>query len=176
MRGRVADLNPEVFRTVFNDNVMSAVSATIPSLEHIRQTGGSVVFVSSLAGIRGLPLLSSYSAAKMALRALAETIRIEEAPYGIHVGLIYVGMTVNEEGKEAIAADGSKIPLQPRSGKGVLTMESVAKAVLQNIRKRKFITVMTAMGRLNYLLQSLVPSLVEWIIIKNIRKFEENSK
>ena len=176
MRGNLADLNPEVFKTIFESNVLSAVNPTIPALKYIRQTKGSLVFISSLAGIRGLPFLSAYSSSKMALRAIAESLRIEEKKYDIHVGLIYVGYTENDPGKETIAADGSKIILEPRKGKGVQTKESVAKAVIKNITKRKFITILTTIGKLNAFLQPRFPLLVENIIIRNLKKFEDESK
>lgn len=176
MRGNVCNLNPDVFRATFESNYMSAVCPTIPALEPLRLSRGSLIFVSSLAGIRGLPFISAYCSSKMALRALAESLRIEEAQHEIHVGLIYVGITVNDQGKETLAADGSKILLEPRSGSGVQSQESVADAVIRNIAKRKFISVLTFVGKLNYFMQPLVPQVVERIIIKNIRKFEERSK
>ena len=83
---------------------------------------------------------------------------------------------VNDEGKETLAADGSKILLEPRSGSGVQSQESVADAVLRNIAKRKFISVLTFVGKLNYFMQPIVPQIVERIILKNIHKFEERSK
>ncbi len=176
MRGNVADLNPEVFRTIFLSNVLGAVNPTIPAIKYLRQTRGSLVFISSLAGIRGLPFLSAYSSSKMALRALAESIRIEEKQNNIHVGLVYVGYTENDPGKEAIAADGSKIILNPRKGKGVQTKASVAKAVIKNISRRNFITVLTPIGKLNAFLQALFPMFVEKIIIRNLKKFEKESR
>ena len=135
-----------------------------------------MVFISSLAGIRGLPSLSAYCSSKMALRAIAESIRIEEAQHKLHVGLIYVGITDIEHNKETIAADGSKMILASRKNKKVQSTESVAKAVIKNIKSRKFITVLTSIGRLNSLLQPVFPMLVEKIILKNLKKFEERSK
>jgi len=176
MRGSVAGLNPEVFKTIFESNVFGAVYPTIPAIRHLRLTEGSIVFISSLAGIRGLPGLSAYCSSKMALRALAESIRIEEAGNKLHVGLIFVGYTENDPEKETIAADGSKIKLKPRIGKGVQTKESVAKAVIKNIQKRKFITVLTPIGKLNAFMQALFPSLVERIILGNLKKFEDGNK
>jgi short-subunit dehydrogenase len=176
MRGTVADLNPEIFKTIFESNVLSAVNPTIPALKYLRLTKGSLVFISSLAGIRGLPFLSAYSSSKMALRAIAESLRIEEKKNKIHVGLIYVGYTENDPGKETIAADGSRIILNQRKGKGVQTKDSVAKAVIKNITKRKFITVLTTIGKLNAFLQPRFPLLVEKIILSNLKKFEEESK
>jgi len=176
MRGKVADLNPEVFKMVFDSNVLGVVNPTIPALKYIRESKGSVIFISSLAGIRGLPSLSAYCASKMALRAFAESIRIEEAHHKIHVGLIFVGITDIEHNKETIASDGTMIVLESRKGKKVQSTDFVAKAVFKNINKRRFITVLTSIGKINAYLQPRFPILVEKLILKNIKKFEERSK
>ena len=176
MRGYVADLNPDVFKTVFDSNVLGTINPTIPALKHLRETKGSLIFISSLAGIRGLPSLSAYCSSKMALRAIAESIRIEEAQHKLHVGLIYVGITDIEHNKETIAADGSKMILESRKNKKVQSTEFVAKAVVKNINSRRFITVLTSIGKLNSFLQPRYPILVERIILKNLKKFEEKSK
>ena len=69
MRGSVADLQPEVFQSVFASNVFGTVNPTIPAIPELRKTKGSIIFISSLAGIRGLPSLSAYCSSKMSLRA-----------------------------------------------------------------------------------------------------------
>lgn len=175
-RGYVADLDPGVFQTVFSSNVYGTVNPTIPAIPHLRKTKGSLIFISSLAGIRGLPTLSAYCSSKMALRAIAESIRIEEHKNKIHVGLIYVGITEIEHNKEAIAADGSMQILKDRSDKKVHTTDQVAKAVLKNIKKRKFITTLTSIGKINKYMQPRMPLTVEKIILKSLHKFEEHSE
>lgn len=176
MRGKVAELNPEVFKSVFESNVYGTVNPTIPAIPHLRKTKGSIVFISSLAGIRGLPGLSAYCSSKMALRAIAESIRIEEKANDIHVGLIYVGITEIEHNKETISSDGTMKVLKERSAKKVQSTQFVAKAVVQNIKKRKFITTLTGIGKLNKFLQPRFPLLVEKIILKSLHKFEEKSE
>lgn len=176
MRGKVADLNPEVFQTVFGSNVYGTVNPTIPAIPELRKTKGSIVFISSLAGIRGLPSLSAYCSSKMALRALAESIRIEEKEHNIHVGLIYVGITEIEHNKETINADGSMKVLKDRAKGKVQSTSQVANAVLKNIKKRKFLTTLTGIGKLNKFMQARMPLTVEKIILKNLHKFEEKSQ
>jgi dehydrogenase/reductase SDR family member 7B len=174
-RGNVADLNPDVFSTVFESNLMGSVFPTIPAIPEIRKTKGSIIFISSLAGIRGLPGLSPYSSSKMALRAIAESIRIEEAVNNIHVGLIFVGVTEIEHNKEAIAPDGSMLTLKSRKDRKVHSMAHVAKQVRKNIVRRKYRTTLTGLGKLNSYMQARFPLLVEKIILKSLHKFEENS-
>jgi short-subunit dehydrogenase len=176
MRGNVADLNPEVYKTIFESNVLGAINPTIPALKELRKTQGSLVFISSLAGIRGLPYLSAYSSSKMALRAIAESIRIEEKHNDVHVGLILVGVTQIEHNKETISSDGSKIVLKNRDPSKVDSTQRVAKKVINNIQKRKFITTLSPIGKLNKYLQARFPMLVEKIILANLEKFKDKSK
>lgn len=164
MKGSLIDLNPEVYKRVFDANIMGSVNTTIPALPYLRKSKGSVVFISSVAGIRGLPGHSAYCSSKMALRAIAESLRIEEAASGIHVGLIYVGFTQNEPEKRTISADGSLIEVDSRANFKPQTQYSVAIAVLRNIRKRRFISTLSKLGKLNRVMQTLSPSLVEKIL------------
>jgi NAD(P)-dependent dehydrogenase (short-subunit alcohol dehydrogenase family) len=171
MRGTLAELNPVVFQKVFESNVYGTVNPTIPAIPYLRKTKGSIVFISSLAGLRGLPGLSAYCSSKMALRAIAESIRIEEKKHDIHVGLILVGITEIEHNKETISADGSLRVLKFRDKSKVQTTEQVALATLNNIKKRTFITTLTGIGKLNSFMQARFPMLVERIIFKNLYKF-----
>ena len=172
-RGRISDSSPEVFKRIFESNVFGAVNPTIAVLPKIKESKGSIVFISSVAGIRGLPSIGAYSSSKMALRAIAETIRIEEHASKIHVGLIYVGVTEIEHNKEAIGADGQAVILKERSTKKAQSVDYVAKKVVQNIKKRKFITTLSGIGKINAFLQARTPILVEKLIIKASKKFNE---
>jgi len=167
MRGNFSELNPVVFKTVFDINVLGTVNISIPSIPYIKKTKGSIVFISSVAGIRGLPGNSAYSSSKMALRAIAESIRIEESNSDIHVGLVFVGITEIEKDKKTIGADGTLISLQNRLGSNVQSLKQVAHSIIKNIEERKFRTTLTRMGKLNALLQPIVPDLVERILINS---------
>jgi short-subunit dehydrogenase len=175
MRGNFSDLDPAIFRSVFEANVFTAGNVSIPAIKCLKESKGSLVFISSVSGLRGLPYQSVYSAAKMSLRALAESIRIEERDSGLHVGLIYVGYTENDPEKETISADGTRIPINPRKGRDVMTQQAVAEAVTRSIEKRRFITVLSTLGKLTALIQPVFPRLVELALILNIGRFMRHS-
>ena len=159
----------------FKINVVGATNLTILALPYIREAKGSIVFISSLAGVRGLPGLSAYCASKLALRGIAESLRIEEARSGIHVGLIHVSQTEVDLDKVAMDASGKMVPLPDRSQLKVTPRDKVVRAILTNIRKRKFITTMTLLGKLNVLMQTFAPGLLEKILIKNTDRILERS-
>jgi short-subunit dehydrogenase len=172
MRGDFSDLNPEVFKSVFDINVLGTTNTTIKAIPFIKKSQGSIVFVSSVAGIQGLP---SNSSSKMALRAIAESIRIEEVKSNIHVGLIMVGITEIEKNKKTIGADGSLITLKDRSNFKVLSLDEVAYSIINNIKKRKFRTTLSLMGRINAFMQSILPDLVERILVHSSNRIKARS-
>jgi NAD(P)-dependent dehydrogenase (short-subunit alcohol dehydrogenase family) len=57
---------------------------------HIRE-GGSVVFNTSVANVKGFPAMSAYSASKAALRSLVRTFAAELLPRGIRVNAVSPG-------------------------------------------------------------------------------------
>jgi len=176
MRGKIDDLDPKVIDRVYSINVYGSLYAIVYSLPYLKESEGSVAFVSSVAGIRGLPGLSLYSSSKMALRAIAESMRFDLAKYNIHTGLIYVGYTENDAGKKYIDNDGSLKPIEERRGVKTLSQNEVASAILRNISKRKFITILSGLGRLNAAMQRISPRLVEWVLVRNMKKIERMSK
>jgi len=175
MRGNFSDLDPAIFRSVFEANVFTAGNVSIPAIKYLKKSKGSLVFISSVSGLRGLPYQSVYSAAKMSLRALAESIRIEERDSGLHVGLIYVGYTENDPEKETLSSDGTRNAINPRKGRDVMTQQAVAEAVTRSIEKRRFITVLSTLGKLTALIQPVFPRLVELALILNIGRFMRHS-
>jgi ketoreductase RED2 len=73
-----ADLDaatPEVFRHLFDVNVVSAWQTTVAAMPHLRETGtGCVVMVSSLAGVRPTGSSIPYAVSKAALNHLTRLL------------------------------------------------------------------------------------------------------
>lgn len=152
-------LEPEVFRQVVDVNLLGSAFMSHACLPHIRETRGSLVFISSIAGLVGLPTASAYCASKMALTGLAEALRLEEQDSGIHVGVIHVGFTENETGKRILDPAGACIPVDPRPAFLTQSREKVASRVLRCIRKRKRTMVLSPLGKSIALLKRFFPGL-----------------
>lgn len=127
MRGMLAELSPGLVSTIFNTNTIAPINLSQKAIPHIKQTKGSILFISSLAALRGLPLISIYCASKMALTAVAESMRVETKADGIHIGLIYVGFTQSEKEKTVLNAFGIPLPLGERNSIFFNTSNNVAK-------------------------------------------------
>jgi 3alpha(or 20beta)-hydroxysteroid dehydrogenase len=80
------------FRRILDVNLVGAflgVRAVAEAM--IAAGGGSIVNVSSVAGLRGAPGMSAYSASKFGLRGLTKTAAVELAPFGIRVNSVHPG-------------------------------------------------------------------------------------
>ena len=164
MRGTIGELSPAVISSVFKLNAISPVILSQMALPHIKKNKGSIVFISILAGLRGLPFISVYCAAKMSLTAIVEALQIENKYTGIHVGLVHVGYTEIARGKSAMGPTGLSVNLQERKGPFMATTEQVALEILQSIVTRKKGTVVGIAGKLYAMLVRYFPSLVELMI------------
>ncbi|MGW0736879.1 SDR family oxidoreductase [Streptomyces sp. NPDC002851] len=106
--GAVGDLTPKVWRAQLDVNLIAPAEITRHFLPQLRLTHGKVIFVNSGAGLTAHADWSAYAASKHGLKALADALRQEEKPHGIHVTSVYPGRTASpmqakvhqQEGKE----------------------------------------------------------------------------
>jgi 3alpha(or 20beta)-hydroxysteroid dehydrogenase len=86
------DEDVDAFKRILEVNLVGAFLGIRAVAEPMRQGGkGSIVNVSSVAGIRGLAGHSSYGASKWGLRGLSQTAAVELGPFGIRVNSIIPG-------------------------------------------------------------------------------------
>jgi NAD(P)-dependent dehydrogenase (short-subunit alcohol dehydrogenase family) len=72
-------------------NVVGQVAVLQAFVAALRWSRGRVVFMGSIAGRSSLPFLGPYAASKHALEAFADALRVELAPWGIHVSIVEPG-------------------------------------------------------------------------------------
>jgi short-subunit dehydrogenase len=167
MRGRFEETTAGVFRAMFETNLVGSAVVTRAALPALRETRGSLLFISSLAGLRGFPGIAAYSAAKMGLTAYADALRVELVGSKIHVGIVYVGFTENDPDKTVYRGDGSQEAIT-RSSQS--SQKDVAKAILGVVRRRKKLAYLTVYGPLLRIAQRFAPSLVEFALRRNAKK------
>lgn len=161
MRGELSELAPEVCGQVVNTNLLGSIYLTRAAVEHLVAARGSVVFISSIAGLFGMPGASIYSATKAALTTFAESLRLELGAKGVHAGVVYLGFTEHDKEKRILAADGSLVPPDRPAHH---TQAHAADLILKMIEKRRHRLIMTPIGTLGWLAHRLSPGLVEGAI------------
>ena len=173
MEGTIAKSLPEVFEKVFHTNILGVLFPTKAALPYLKKSKGSIVFTGSIAGFIGLPDYSAYSASIMALTALAQSLKIELAGTGVHVGINYVGFAENDETKTYLNHQGEieKMPVRKKFKR--MPLEIVAANFVKGIEKRRYKQTFSLVGKLTRVLQKYFPALFERIMIK---KYLEQKK
>ncbi len=106
--GRVAEQSHEIWTHTLAVNVVAPAELTGLLLPRLRSERGNVVFINSSAGLSAGPEWGSYAASKFALRALADSLRAEEAQNGVRVTSIYPGRTDTEMQQKVVRQEGGQ--------------------------------------------------------------------
>ncbi|MBR2015101.1 MAG: SDR family oxidoreductase [Alistipes sp.] len=170
MRALFDDLDLSVLHRLMDVNFWGTVYCTKYALPYLQQSKGSLVGISSVAGIHGLPGRTGYSASKFAMTGFLETIRIENLKKGLHVMVACPGFTASNVRFSALTADGSQQGATPREEGKMMTAEQVARIVAKGIRRRKRLCLMEAEGRATHFVKKFAPALVDklfyWVMSK----------
>lgn len=90
--GAALDLPEEELRRVFETNFFATVALSQwAGKVMVAQSRGTIVQISSTAGLTGFPANGAYSASKFALEGFSESLRQEMAGLGVHVHLLELG-------------------------------------------------------------------------------------
>lgn len=152
---------PTVMSKLVQVNLLGSMFMTQAALPAIRASKGSLVYVSSVSGIRAIPRGALYSASKAGIRSFAESLRVELAGCGVHVGVVSPGFTTSDEAKTVMRGDGSARPIDRPAHD---TPEGVAKQVLTLVRRRQRERILTPLGQLTAVLQRLSPYLLDKVL------------
>jgi NAD(P)-dependent dehydrogenase (short-subunit alcohol dehydrogenase family) len=81
----------EELRHQLEVNVVGQLAVTQAFLPALRAARGRIVIIGSIAGRSALPFLGAYAMSKHALEGMADSLRVELAPDGIHVAIVEPG-------------------------------------------------------------------------------------
>jgi NAD(P)-dependent dehydrogenase (short-subunit alcohol dehydrogenase family) len=137
---------------VMRVNFFGTLYATHYALPHIKQSRGSMVGLSSLTGLRGVPSYAVYGASKFAIEGFYEALRLELKPEGVHVGVFAPGFVNTPLREKVLGRDGKPWPTPPDPPFRIWCVEQCADIILKIIaRRRAHISLPWYMGVLLWL-------------------------
>jgi len=174
MRALFEEVDLDVVKKVMDINFYGALYATKYCLPEIIKNKGTVVGISSIAGYRGLPARTGYSASKFALQGFLEVLRTEMLYKGVNVLTACPGFTTSNIRRTALAADGSKQGESPRNEADMMSAEECAEYIYNAVKRRKKILVLTNLGKFTVFMNKFFPLLMDKLTYKVMAK-EENA-
>ncbi|WP_449435368.1 SDR family oxidoreductase [Pedobacter steynii] len=174
MRALFDELDLSVLKNLMDVNFWGTVYCTKYALPEILKTKGSIIGVSSIAGYRGLPGRTGYSASKFAMNGFMESLRTELLKTGVHVMVACPGFTASNIRVTALAKDGASHGETSMEEGKMMTAEEVATRIVDGIAARKRTLVMTGQGKLTVWINKLLPALADKLVFNHFTK-EKNA-
>ncbi len=168
--GYFEQLDDDVFRQMMEVDYFGtlwAIRAVVDSM--IERRTGSIIGVSSAAGIIGVFGYTAYGPAKFAVRGLLESLRGELAPYGVHVGCCFppdvdtpqLAYENQFKPDETRAISGNIKPISPHQ---------VANCIVDGIDHRRFALIPDRATRLLVMGAGLTPGLITRVTDRTVTK------
>ncbi|HMO60922.1 MAG TPA: SDR family oxidoreductase [Ferruginibacter sp.] len=164
MRSLVQDADVQVLRQVMDINFFGTVYCTKLALPSIMERKGIIVGLSSIAGYRGLPGRSAYSASKFAVNGWLEALRTELLHTGVHVMWVAPGFTSSNIRNAALNNKGESQGESPMDEAGMMSAETCATNIIQAIAKKKRTLVLTSNGKQTVFLNRFFPALTDKLV------------
>lgn len=174
MRALFNEVDLDVVKKVMDINFYGVLYATKYCLPEIMKNKGSVVGISSIAGYRGLPGRTGYSASKFALNGFLEVLRTEMLKKEVHVLTACPGFTASNIRKRSLTKDGTSQGESPRDEAAMMSAEECAQHIYRATVKRKKILILTGQGKLTVFLNKFLPGLTDKLVY-NVMAKEANA-
>ncbi len=172
MRAELKHAEIDVFRKLMDINYFGTLYCTKLALTTILAQKGDIVGISSIAGFRGLPGRSGYSASKFAVNGLLEAIRTELIEDEVNVLCVCPGFTQTNIRNAALNASAESHGESPLDEKSLMSAEECATHILKAIAGRKRLLVLTFTGKRTVFMNKFFPAWTD----KLTRKFFYNKK
>jgi len=166
MRALLVDADVDVIRRVMEINFFGTLYCTKLALDSIIYNKGSIVGVSSIAGFRGLPGRSGYSASKFAVNGFLESLRTELKDKGVNVMWVCPGFTTSNIRNVALNSKGQSQGESPMDESKMMSAEECSRHILRAIEKRKRTLVLTFNGKRTVFMNKFFPSLADKLVKK----------
>jgi len=170
MRALFQDVDLNVLKNLMDINFWGTVYITKAALPSVMANKGVIVGVSSIAGYRGLPGRTGYSASKFAMQGFLESLRTELLHTGTHVMWVAPGFTGSNIRNTALAADGKAQKETPLKEDKLMSAAQCAQIILDGIVKRKRTIVMTTQGKVTVMMNKLFGKLMDNMVFNHFLK------
>jgi len=173
MRSEFINTDVQVIKKVMDINFLGTVYCTKEAIHSIIERKGSIVGISSIAGYRGLPGRSGYSASKFALNGWLESLRTELLHLGVNVMWVCPGFTKSNIRNAALNEKAIAQGESPLDENSLMNAEDCAQHILRSIEKRKRTLVLTFKGKQTIFMNKIFPAWADRLVRNFFYKNEQ---
>jgi short-subunit dehydrogenase len=164
--GHFAEAGPDRLRQIMEVNFFGLTETTRACLPLLRAGNRpAIVNISSIAGRRGVPGRSDYSASKFAVEGFSEALRPELAKDGVDVIVVCPGLTQTNFSKNMLEQK-ARMPMDHMRG---MSSEEVAAATLRALERGQRRIHLTLQGKLMVFVSRFFPRIADRIAANKVR-------
>ncbi len=112
--GPMQQLEQQAFDIIMHNNIWSQIELCRMAAPHLQQQQGSIVLISSVAGLSGQKMLGAYAISKAGEMQLARNLALEYGPLGVRVNAVAPGL-IRTDFSQALLADEKQVAYLERS-------------------------------------------------------------
>lgn len=165
-----ADIAMPAHRRLFDINYFAATDVAAEFLEDVRASRGTHLAISSVAGFAPLHHRTAYAASKHALEGFFNSLRSEEAQFGVTVQVAapsFVATNLDDPGTDA---QGISRPGAAADGVDYMTPEAAAAIIMRGLDAGKPMIPVGRVARLAWVIQRLSPRLMAALMRRQMRR------
>lgn len=170
INGTLNNTNAKTFDQATRINFFGSIYPTKVFLEDLIKNKGGVLFISSLAGIVGLPGYIVYASSKRAVVSIAESLKNELIDQDVFVGVNFPGFTQNDMDKEITSANGTVKILPQRTNVKVDSLDKTVNSIIRQIERKKFREFGSFKGYMIHFIYGISPKISLYVLKLNRRK------
>lgn len=164
--GPLEKLSADDWRLQLDTNVVGLALTAKHALPSLRETGGRLGLVGSVAGLVAFPNLSAYHASKYAVRAIGQALAMELHGSGVSCTLLEPGFVESEIARVDNRGKHHPERIDRRPKRLMWSSDRAAEAMVNALYGRKREYVFTAHGRLAAFLGQHAPGLVHFVVTR----------
>jgi NAD(P)-dependent dehydrogenase (short-subunit alcohol dehydrogenase family) len=167
--GPFAESDAASHRRVFDINYFAAVEMARAFVAPIRESHGTHLAISSVAGFAPLHNRTAYAASKHAMQGFFASLRSEEAPFGVRCLIAAPSFVATNTGNAQQPEDGIVRPGSAADGIDQLSPEAAADIILRGVEKGHEFIPVGRVARIAALLMRASPGLYQFAMRRKIR-------
>ncbi|MBO9472513.1 SDR family NAD(P)-dependent oxidoreductase [Shimia sp. R10_1] len=166
--GPVSDLTDAAHRQLFEINYFAAATMAQAFQGALRQTQGTHLVLTSVAGFAPLRQRAAYAASKHAMAGFFGSLRAEEEAHGVQV-CIAAPSFVATNPAATTDPNGLTPPGSAPDAFDAMTADQAAKEILRGLNKGKDFVPVGRVAKIAHLLTRLSPTLYQWVMARMVR-------
>jgi butyryl-CoA dehydrogenase len=168
-----AEVSIEDYEWILGVNLWAMMYGSLAFLPHLRkQKESSIVNLSSVFGIHGIPYQAAYCTTKFGIRGFTESMALEEQmnETGVTVTSVHPGGIKTNIARSSRYAGKDEKSTQQFEKAFITTPEKAAQAIIKAIRRKKTRVLVGPDAKVLYFLNRLAPRFTTWYLLRFARK------